>query len=124
MANTFYPKRSLLLPASKPHPENTQYKISIGDEDWDGVLHTVVKIQLVYNGKVAGRKTPSYPYDSDDAERVAEAVAQIKKEYSEAPDVLHIPAIPATEVPIEYYIALLQLVPQGSILAGEIWKPL
>lgn len=119
MANMFYPKRSVLLPASKPHPENTQYKVSIGDEDWDGELHTVIKIQLVYNGKIAGRKAPSYPYDSDDAERVAEAVAKIKEEYDKAPNVLYIPEIPAKEVSIGYYIALLQLVPSGCITRWE-----
>lgn len=115
MPNTFYPKRSVLLPASKPHPENTQYKVSIGEEDWDGELQTVIKIQLVYNGKIAGRKAPSYPYNSDDAERVAEAVAKIKEEYNKAPNVLYIPEIPAKEVPIGYYIALLQHVPSGCI---------
>ncbi|MCH5199305.1 MAG: MGMT family protein [Oscillospiraceae bacterium] len=119
MPNTFYPKRSLLISASKPHPENTQYKVSIGEEDWDGALHTVIKIQLVYNGKIAGRKAPSYPYNSDDAERVAEAIAQIKKEYNEAPNVQYIPDIPMTEVPVGYYIALLRLVPPGCITRWE-----
>ena len=119
MPNTFYPKRSLLIPASKPHPENTQYKVSIGEEDWDGVLHTVIKIQLVYNGKIAGRKAPSYPYNSDDAERVAAAIAQIKKEYNDAPNVQYIPATPTTEVPVGYFIALLQLVPSGCITRWE-----
>ncbi len=119
MPNTFYPKRSVMIPASKPHPENTQYKISIGEEDWDGKLQTVIKIQLVYNGKIAGRKAPSYPYDSDDAERVAAAIEQIKKDYSNEPNVQYIPAAPTAKVPIGYYIALLRLVPPGYITRWE-----
>ena len=77
MPNTFYPKKSLLVDASAPHPKNTQYKVSIGEEDWGGKTQTVIKVQLVYNGKVAGRKAPSYPYGSDDADRVAEAMEKI-----------------------------------------------
>ena len=119
MPNTFYPQRSLLIPASKPHPENTQYKISIGKEDWDGELHTVIKIQLVYNGKIAGRKAPSFPHNSDDAERVAVAIDQIKKEYNDAPNVTYMPATPTTKVPVDYYIAVLQLVPSGWITRWE-----
>lgn len=33
---------------------------------------------MVYNGEVSGRRSPSYPEDSNDAERVAQALADIK----------------------------------------------
>ncbi len=119
MSNIFYPKKSIFLSASKPHPDNTQYKVSIGDEDWDGELHTVIKVQLVYNGKIAGRINPSFPYDSADAENVADAIAKLKREYAVSPEVRVIPALPMTEVSNDYYITLIQLVPSGCITRWE-----
>lgn len=77
MARTFYPRYSKLIPASAPHPKGTEYKISVGDEDWDGVFEKVVKVQMVYDGKVAGRKSPSYPTGTDDWRRVAETIEEL-----------------------------------------------
>lgn len=77
MARTFYPRKSILVAASEPHPEGTEYKISIGDEEWSEVYHSVIKIQMVYEGRVAGRKSPSYPSDSDDYFRVNEAIQEL-----------------------------------------------
>ena len=75
---TFYPRNYTIIPASKPHPEGTAYRISIGDEEWDGgVFHSVIKVQMMYNGKVAGRKSPSYPVGTDDYKRVSEAIQQL-----------------------------------------------
>ena len=74
----FFPSKFVLVPASTPpHPPDTQYKVSIGDEDWSGKLQTVLKIQMVYKGKVSGRRSPSYPIDSDDYIRVHEAVTKL-----------------------------------------------
>lgn len=70
MAKTFFPTRSVFITASAPHPLNTQYKISIGTEIWDSQNHDVVKIQMVYDGVVAGRRSPSYPLGTDDYQRV------------------------------------------------------
>lgn len=80
MARVFYPRQSILVDASKPHPRGTQYKVSLGDEEWDGVFHSVIKVQMVYGGKVAGRKSPSYPIDSDDTVRVNEAIRILTEE--------------------------------------------
>lgn len=77
MARTFYPRNSKVIPASAPHPDGTEYKISIGDEDWDGVFETVIKVQMVYDGKVAGRKSPSYPIGTEDWKRVATAIEEL-----------------------------------------------
>ena len=77
MARVFYPRQSITIPANAPHPEGTEYKISIGDEEWEGVFQTVVKVQMVYNGKIAGRKSPSYPIGTDDWKRVGDAVARL-----------------------------------------------
>ncbi len=72
MAKTFFPDddKTAYIDASSPHPENTQYKISIGSEVWDDKSHKVVKIQMVYNGAVSGRRSPSYPLGTDDYQRV------------------------------------------------------
>ena len=74
MARTFYPRRYILVEASEPHPAGTSYKVSIGDEDWEGVFQTVVKVQMVVDGKIQGRKSPSYPVGTDDFKRVSEAI--------------------------------------------------
>ena len=79
MARTFYPRRTTLVEASAPHPAGTAYKVSIGDEDWEGIFQTVVKVQMVANGKVQGRKSPSYPIGTDDFQRVAEAIDLLMK---------------------------------------------
>lgn len=72
MAKTFFPDDDKIayIDASSPHPENTQYKISIGSEVWDGKRYKVVKIQMVYNDAVSGRRSPSYPLGTDDYQRV------------------------------------------------------
>ncbi|MGR5061125.1 hypothetical protein ACPV3O_22980 [Vibrio rotiferianus] len=72
MAKTFFPHADKVayVDASAPHPENTQYKISIGTEVWDDENHEVVKIQMVYDGAIAGRRSPSYPLGTDDYQRV------------------------------------------------------
>ena len=84
MARVFYPRASRLIPASSPHPEGTEYKISVGDEEWEGVFHQVVKVQMVYNGKVAGRKSPSYPVGTDDWRRVADAIGALLREQQQS----------------------------------------
>lgn len=79
MAKTFFPhsNREISVPASKPHPDGTEYRISTGLETWDNGNHEVVKIQMVYNGKVAGRRSPSYPVGTDDFSRVMEEAKKL-----------------------------------------------
>ncbi|HZW49192.1 MAG TPA: hypothetical protein VFF80_03555 [Bacillota bacterium] len=80
MARTFFPRKSVNIPASKPHPDGTEYKISVGDEDWDAVFQSVIKVQVVYDDKIAVRKSPSYPVGSDDWKRVADAIDKLLRE--------------------------------------------
>ena len=49
MAKIFFPydNKIAFVNASEPHPENTQYKISIGKEHWGNSKHEVIKIQMV-----------------------------------------------------------------------------
>lgn len=70
MAKTFFPTKSIYVAASKPHPLNTQYKISIGAEIWEDNNHEVIKVQMVYDNKIAGRRSPSYPIGTNDYEKV------------------------------------------------------
>ena len=78
MARTFYPRKTKYVSASEPHSPGTEYKISIGDEEWgDGTFQSVVKVQMVYNGKVAGRMSPSYPVESNDWNVVQKAIEEL-----------------------------------------------
>lgn len=80
MTKVYYPQRYEDVPASPPHEGNPAYRVSRGLEHWgDGTAQHVYKIQMVYNGQVAGRKSPSYPEESDDLERVYDALKRIKK---------------------------------------------
>ena len=75
----FSPRVEEFVPASPPHPAGTSYRVAIGSEDWDGTAVNVEKVQMVYGGRIAGRKAPSYPVDSDDAELVRQAQVRLRK---------------------------------------------
>jgi len=79
MAKVFYPLESELVPASQPHPKNTFYKVSVGIEDWTDTNGWVYKVQMVYDGKVSGRRAPSFPVNTDDFERVTEAMGNLQR---------------------------------------------
>lgn len=79
MAKVYYPTHYIDVPASPPHEGNPAYRVSKGIEHWGpGNPQHVYKVQMVYNGEVSGRRSPSYPEGSNDAERVAQALADIK----------------------------------------------
>jgi hypothetical protein len=79
MAKTYFPHSDKIayVRASDPHPKNTQYKISIGSEVWGGENHEVVKVQMVYDGTIAGRRSPSYPLGTDDLQRVIKKAEEL-----------------------------------------------
>lgn len=77
MAKVYFPEAAAMVTASPPHPPNTQYRISIGVETWDGENHRVVKVQMVYDGKIAARRSPSYPVGTNDDIRVAEVIRKL-----------------------------------------------
>ena len=117
---TFYPRITKDIPASYPHPDNTMYRISIGDEDWDGSFVQVVKVQMVYNGNVAGRKSPSYPLGTDDWERVTEEIAKMTEKYAEQKQrMVFIPSKEATVIPYSQRIELIKRIPFGKIVRDE-----
>lgn len=74
---TFHPTSTILIPASSPHPPKTEYKVSIGVEFWNDTPNNVIKVQMVYDGKVEGRKSPSYPVGTDDFLRVNDAIGNL-----------------------------------------------
>lgn len=91
MANTFFPIVSTFVKANtgyKPngedyHPENTDYKVSIGYEIEDGNNDCLVfKVQIRYDGKIAGRRSPSFPVLSSDWDEVKTAMDRVKDFYN------------------------------------------
>jgi hypothetical protein len=78
MAKVFYPQVTEYIDAScPPHPPKTRYKISIGQEDWDGTFVTVSKVQMEYDGVVSGRRSPSFPMGTDDAKKVNKKIEEM-----------------------------------------------
>ena len=49
-------------------------------ENWGDKFVEVVKVQMVYDGQVAGRISPSYPIGTDDYEKVEEAIKSLLSE--------------------------------------------
>lgn len=79
MSKVFFPIRYLDVPASPPHGGNPAYRVAFGIEHWaDGSAQHVYKVQMVYGGAVAGRKSPSYPAGTNDLDRVLEAMRRLK----------------------------------------------
>jgi len=79
MPKVFHPVHFIDVPASAPHAPNTKYRVSIGVEDWEEgeTSVEVVKVQMVYDGQVSGRSSPSYPKGNGDLEKVLEALKKI-----------------------------------------------
>ncbi|WP_034440071.1 hypothetical protein [Clostridium ihumii] len=83
MAKVFYPKDSIFVPAScPPHPQNTEYKVSYGEEDWNGTFVSVFKVQMVYDGVVSGRRSPSFPIETDDYFKVHDTMLKLLEKYN------------------------------------------
>lgn len=66
--------------ASSPHPPNTRYRVAIGHELWPDKAPRVLKIQMEYDGVISGRRSPSFPIGTDDAERVLQAMRALLEE--------------------------------------------
>jgi hypothetical protein len=57
---TFFPRKQEKVDASS-HCEGAQYVIGVGTEMWGTEPVKVLKVQMSYDNKVAGRKAPSFP---------------------------------------------------------------
>ncbi|MBU3145606.1 hypothetical protein [Clostridium sp. CF012] len=87
MAKVFYPRDCIMVPATcspipNGHPPNTEYKVAYGDEDWNGIFIKVYKVQMVYDGKISGRRSPSFPVGTEDCILVNEAMLVLYKKYN------------------------------------------
>jgi len=80
-AETFFPHVSKTVPASPKLLPDTDYQISIGLEQWESMFIPVVKIQMVYKGKIISRK-PSFPIGTEDYIKVNQTITELLKEYS------------------------------------------
>jgi hypothetical protein len=60
MTRTFFPKKTKTIDASSHRP-GADYVVGIGNEIWGTEAVPVLKIQMAYDGNVAGRKAPSFP---------------------------------------------------------------
>ena len=83
MAQTFFPEAGLVefvdaTCGDSAHPENTKYKVSIGNESWGDISPLVIKVQMQYEETgLQGRRSPSYPFGTDDYERVHRAIQRL-----------------------------------------------
>ncbi len=75
-AETFFPQMTETIPASHPHPPNTNYRISIGLEQTSTGFLPVVKVEMECNGKMLGHP-PYFPLGSDDYERVNNTIEEL-----------------------------------------------
>ena len=77
MARVFNPKKAIFIPATGGHPKNAEYRVAWGTEQWH-ILVNVSKVQMVYNGTIAGMLSPSFPDDTLDEQAVVFALKLLK----------------------------------------------
>lgn len=77
MARVFNPKKAIFIPATGGHPKNAEYRVAWGTEQWNTPV-TVSKVQMVYNGTVAGMLSPSFPDETLDKQAVVFAFQLLK----------------------------------------------
>ncbi|MGX5430520.1 hypothetical protein [Bacillus thuringiensis] len=80
MAKVFDARRAIFIPATGGHPPLTEYRVAWGYENW-GQPVPVTKVQMVYNNKVAGMLSPSYPDNTLDERAMILALDLVKKGY-------------------------------------------
>ncbi|PFJ30944.1 hypothetical protein CN964_21280 [Bacillus cereus] len=80
MAKVFDARRAIFIPATGGHPPLTEYRVAWGYENW-GKPVAVTKVQMVYNNKVAGMLSPSYPDKTLDEQAMILALDLVKKGY-------------------------------------------
>lgn len=81
MAKTFFPVDFIMVDATRDYDDfKVEYKVSYGHEKWhDGKHRDIYKVQMVYDGTVNGRQSPSFPSGTDDMERVYDALRRLKE---------------------------------------------
>ncbi|MBA2176853.1 hypothetical protein H0266_18395 [Halobacillus locisalis] len=77
MARVFEASRAIFIPARGGHPKNAEYRVAVGYEQWETPVE-VSKVQMVYNGGVAGMLSPSFPVGELDEKAVVFALELLK----------------------------------------------
>lgn len=78
MPKVYHPFLFEDVDASPPHDQRTKYRVSFGIEYWDDEQpQEVAKIQMVFDGIVSGRRSPSFPAGSNDVARCVEAFKRL-----------------------------------------------
>lgn len=93
---SFHPLLYRDIPASPPHPDGSHYRVAIGIEYWPEGPQQVEKVQMVQNGRVLGRRPPSFPTGSDDFSRISATLQELRGETRR--DVAPPPADPILEL--------------------------
>lgn len=70
MAQIFKPLKAIYVPATGGHPTNTEYRVAWGIEKWEKEKKNVTKVQISYNGVIAGMLSPSFPDNTIDLKAV------------------------------------------------------
>ena len=116
----YYTAKYIDVEASYPHPANTYYRVMFGEEKWNGKYVQLIRVQMVYNGKIAEEKSPSYPVGTDDYIRVSAAIEKLEQSRR---NYVYIPAKESKAIPFSQYIALVKKIPEGKIVtSGAIEK--
>ncbi|GEM_PF-6674645 len=78
MRRIYVPDRNTItrISAEESHGPGVEYVVSSGVEKWGNVEVKVCKVQMAFNGKIQGRKCPSYP-TKEDFERVFQALQEL-----------------------------------------------
>lgn len=79
MAQVFKPLKAIYVPATGGHPENTEYRVAWGVEQWEKEKKYVTKVQIAYNGVIAGMLSPSFPDETIDLKAVSCALSLLKE---------------------------------------------
>lgn len=83
MGKKFFPSDFVLIDATRDYDKlKVQYRVGYGKEEWhDGKYRDVYKVQMVYDGRVSGRQSPSYMHGTEDYEKVHAALTELMKKY-------------------------------------------
>lgn len=79
MSQVFTAHKSIHVLASNPHPSKTEYRVAWGEENWNGQKVRGTKVQMVYNGRVGGRLSPTYPDGTPDKAAVLAALEMLEE---------------------------------------------
>ncbi|MET1248341.1 hypothetical protein ABWW58_06075 [Sporolactobacillus sp. STCC-11] len=78
MAQVFDAIRAIFIPATGSHPKNAEYRVAWGKEKWGNTKYGVTKVQMSYNGNIAGMLSPSFPDETFDERAVIFALHLLK----------------------------------------------